>query len=418
MDPQILKFVTFVVMVVVVAGLVWLPLNWRRKVTVKRKLNIAAPAEEVWPLVAMRPGDVSWHPHLKRVSEMDGRPGCVSLYHEMTSPEGTVTPWQIDLEVERDDEARTLSARRLGLEQYDNLNDRLLSTSIAVREREAGCTVAWEENYGPRSLAGRFVVYSDIDGTLAQLKSFCETGKVCARSARSAGMALSLLSAIVTVCAFALLVGWQMAVMFAVVLMVHELGHLVSFRMIGQPWGRIMFVPFIGGVAVSRVPHKRLADDVFCALMGAGLSLVLLIPAAVVVLNGAADQAADSLLVETALICSALAAAINLLNLLPIFPLDGGRVIRAMVQSFAPGHVRHALFACAGLIAGAAIMLHNAVLTAVAVIAFFQSKRLGPARPNVEMMNRGAVASLGAVYLALTAAHGAVFATFGDVIFG
>ena len=410
-------FAGFVVAVIVVVALIWLPLNWRQKMAVKRRVVINAPRSKVWQAIDLMPGAVSWHPHLKRISAIAGNGDKVKLHHEMVSPEGTVTPWEIDLEIEARKVGCSLSARRLGLEQYASLNDRLLGMSVELEDKGDGCSLVWREQYGPRSLAGRFMIYSDIDRSLTQLKSYCETGKACLRSARSAGMALSMLSAIVTVCAFALLIGWQMATLFAIVLIVHEVGHLVSFRMIGQPWGRIMFVPFIGGVAVSRVPHKRLADDVFCAIMGAGFSLLLLLPAAIVVLSGG-DIHSTGAMARAAIVCSALAGAINLLNLLPIFPLDGGRVVRAMVQSFAPDHVRHWMFALAGLIAGASIMLQNPVLTAIAVIAFFQSKRLGPAASHVETMSRGAIATLGVVYVAVSAAHAVALFSFGSVIFG
>ncbi len=408
----------FIAAVAAVVALIWLPLNWRRRVTITKRLAINAPAAKVWSLIDLKPGAVDWHPHLKRITNIDGNPNRVRLHHEMTSPEGAATPWEIDLEVADHKSGRYFTAHRLGLEQFPSLDDRLLCVQTRIQDKGDSCVLTWKEAYGPRSMAGRFMLHSDIDTTLAQLKSYCETGKVCRRSARSAGMALSLVSAVATISAFALLIGWQLALLFAAVLIIHEFGHLVSFRMVGQPWGRIMFVPFIGGVAVSRVPHKRLADDVFCALMGAGLSLVLLVPAAVVLLAGGSAVSNPDMLQQTAVVCSALAGAINLLNLLPIFPLDGGRVVRAMVQSVAPNHVRHAMFALAGLIAGAAIMLHNALLTAVAVIAFFQSKRLGPAAAHVETMNRRAIITMGCVYLALTTAHAAAFISFGSSIFG
>lgn len=412
------SLVAFVIAVAAVVALIWLPLNWRRGMTITKRLQIDAPAQKVWELIDLAPGPVDWHPHLRRITCLDGNLDTVRLHHEMHSPGGHSTPWEIDLEIEGRQPGQSFRARRLGLEEFASLDDRLLSVSARIQERNKGCVLTWQEAYGPRSMAGRFMVHSDIDSTLSQLKSYCETGKVCRRSARSAGMALSLLSAIATISAFALLIGWQLALLFAIVLIIHELGHLVSFRMVGQPWGRIMFVPFIGGVAVSRVPHKRLADDVFCALMGAGLSLILLVPAAIVLLSGGSAVSNSTMLQQTAVVCAALAGAINLLNLLPIFPLDGGRVVRAMVQSVAPNHVRHAMFALAGLIAGAAIMLQNALLTAIAVIAFFQSKRLGPAATHIETMTPRSMVTMGCVYAALTAAHAMAFVSFGSSIFG
>ena len=199
-------------------------------------------------------------------------------------------------------------------------------------------------------------------------------------------------------------------------LIIHEFGHLVSFRMVGQPWGRVMFVPFIGGVAVSRMRHERLADDVFCALMGAGLSVVLLLPAFYLHFIADTSVANAGYYQTLALSCAALAGAINLLNLLPIFPLDGGRVMRATFQSLAPNHVPQWMFAIAGLIGGAAFIFQNAILAALAAIAFFQSRRLGPPAAHLKTMTPASMLALGVFYAGLLAVHASAFWLFRGTI--
>ena len=205
-------------------------------------------------------------------------------------------------------------------------------------------------------------------------------------------------SLLATAAAFSLLLGWEIGAIFVGLLVLHELGHLISFRMIGQPWGKIIFIPFLGGVAVSRVPHLRLADDAFCAIMGAGLSVV------------GADAGhhrqcvAESIhpgIVQLAYVMAAIAGGLNLLNLLPVFPLDGGRVLRAVMQSFLPRHVRTAMFAVAGMVAIGGVVLHNPVLVAIAVVAFFQSTRLGPARDDIALMKPYRASVMCAAYLSL-----------------
>ncbi|MEM9470684.1 MAG: site-2 protease family protein, partial [Pseudomonadota bacterium] len=208
--------------------------------------------------------------------------------------------------------------------------------------------------------------------------------------------------------AFSLLLGWEIGVIFVGLLVLHELGHLVSFRMIGQPWGKIIFIPFLGGVAVSRVPHLRLADDAFCAIMGAGLSVLALVPAIMV----SAWEVSSPTTVQLAYVIAAISGGLNLLNLLPVFPLDGGRVLRAVMQSFLPKHVRNAMFAVAGIVAIGGVMLHNPVLVAIAVVAFFQSTRLGPARAGVALMTPYRASVMCAAYMSLLVIHGMAAVTY------
>jgi Zn-dependent protease len=416
----------FVIVAAIAVALIWLPLSWRSTVRLQRRFAIKADIDTVWQAINMSPGKVLWHPNLTEITSVNEADGIVRLCHAMTSPDGRSPTWTFDMQVTTEElghepgqeQGKSFIARRIDLDDIPTTDDRLLEISASVTERAGTTTLDWHESWGKRSLAGRFMAYSDADRALSQLKSFCEDGKVSVRQARSAGSALSLFSAFVTVATFALLIGWEMAILLASILVIHEFGHLRSFRMVGQPWGRVMFVPFVGGVAVSRMGHTKLADDVFCALMGAGLSVILIAPAYYLYFFADVGAANAGYYQTLALTCAALAGAINLLNLLPIFPLDGGRVMRAAFQSFAPDHVRHWMFAIAGLIGGAALMLQNSILAALAVIAFFQTARLGPPKGDMKTMTPMSILVLGTFYAGLMAAHGAAFWLFRDTLMG
>lgn len=408
----------FLVVAAIAVALIWLPLSWRSTVRLQRRFAIKADLDTVWQAINMSPGKVLWHPHLTEITSVSEDDSIVRLCHEMKSPDGRSPTWTFDMQVTIDEQGKAFTARRIDLDDIPTTDDRLLELSASLKERAGTTTLDWHESWGTRSLAGRFMAYSDADRALSQLKSFCETGKVSIRRARSAGSALSLFSAFITVATFALLIGWEMAILLASILVIHEFGHLISFRMVGQPWGRVMFVPFVGGVAVSRMRHTKLADDVFCALMGAGLSIILLAPAYYIYFFADVEYANAGYYQTLALTCAALAGAINLLNLLPIFPLDGGRVMRAAFQSFAPDHVRHWMFAIAGLIGGAALMLQNSILAALAVIAFFQTARLGPPEGDMKTMTPMSILVLGTFYAGLMAAHGAAFWLFRGTLLG
>ncbi len=412
MDWTYTGSVGFLLAVALGVILVYLPFNWRSPVSLKRREIIRAPRHLVWQALAYAPGENSWHPYLRRIAAVSGapdqeRPEQVRLEHELGSDKTRRQTWTYDIEISEKEPGRALSARRLGLDPA-NLNDRLIDFGFRLRDLPAGTEVTWHENWGPRSIAGRFMAHTDAARTLSHLRSFCETGRTSNRRAAWRSSTISALSALTTVAAFGVLLGLPMAILLVIILVIHEIGHLLSFRMVGQPWGRIMFVPFIGGVAVSRMHHEKLSDDVFCALMGAGLSIILLVPAALYsAYHPEALQTPRDPLAIIIYGVAALAGAVNLLNLLPIFPLDGGRVVRAMVQSVAPDKVQHLMFAIAGIIGGAALYWQNSILAALAIIAFFQSARLKPASNDIIKMDLNRLAVLGLAYAALIAAHGA-----------
>lgn len=121
-----------------------------------------------------------------------------------------------------------------------------------------------------------------------------------------------------------------MALLFASVLL-HEFGHILAARRYGIPTPDVLLTP-IGGVArIGRLPDRPLHEFVI-AVAGplVTLALVILLGAAVFLAEGR-----EHLLPARAGDLSLLAAIcwVNVIllafNLLPAFPMDGGRMLRA-----------------------------------------------------------------------------------------
>jgi Zn-dependent protease/predicted transcriptional regulator len=120
----------------------------------------------------------------------------------------------------------------------------------------------------------------------------------------------------------------------------HELGHSLAAMMYGIPVRDITLLP-IGGVArLERMPEKPLQEFVV-AIAGPLVNVVLAVILLPVVIGLAATQGSfsTSILLEpgvTGLLSFLLAANISLVvfNMIPAFPLDGGRVFRAMLGFF------------------------------------------------------------------------------------
>ncbi|MEE9367439.1 MAG: site-2 protease family protein [Pontiella sp.] len=93
----------------------------------------------------------------------------------------------------------------------------------------------------------------------------------------------------------------------------HELGHSVVARAKGGYIHEIVLYPFGGAAKISNIP-KRPIDEIMVALAGPAVSLVL----AIIFHQW-----------ELTRFLGYLNGMLFLFNLLPVFPMDGGRVLRA-----------------------------------------------------------------------------------------
>ena len=126
---------------------------------------------------------------------------------------------------------------------------------------------------------------------------------------------------VISVGAYALLWGWRFAALFVLLLFVHELGHALWMRKEGIPAGAPVFIPFLGAV----IGMKGLPRDAYVeAKIGLAGPVLGTFGAAVVLGFG---EYANSDLLRAA---GHTGFLLNLFNLLPIVPLDGGRAMAAI----------------------------------------------------------------------------------------
>jgi len=123
---------------------------------------------------------------------------------------------------------------------------------------------------------------------------------------------------------YAVLFTWQFAVVIVAMLIIHEYGHLRCMKHYGMETRGIHLIPLLGAAAVSEdnFPSRRaeaavaLAGPLTGAVLAAGTGLVY-----IATRNGAFAAIA------------AWMALINLFNLLPVVPLDGGRIVKSITCS-------------------------------------------------------------------------------------
>ena len=128
-------------------------------------------------------------------------------------------------------------------------------------------------------------------------------------------------SMLVSVAAYALIWGWRFAVGFVVLLFIHEMGHYIQLRREGVKPSGMVFIPFLGAAVATRsLGGSALAE----ARVGlAGPILGSLATAALLPIAAATDDDFWRALAFTGFF-------LNLFNLLPVVPLDGGRAMAAM----------------------------------------------------------------------------------------
>src|SRR6476661_8168220 len=126
---------------------------------------------------------------------------------------------------------------------------------------------------------------------------------------------------IVSVGAYALLGGWWFGVGLVMLIFVHEMGHVLELRRQGVPASAPLFIPFMGAVVGMKQMPENAWKEAQVALAGPVLGTV---GAAVVWGFGVAY---DSNFLKAMAFVGFL---INLFNLLPIVPLDGGRAAAAL----------------------------------------------------------------------------------------
>lgn len=128
-------------------------------------------------------------------------------------------------------------------------------------------------------------------------------------------------SMLVSIAAYSLIWGWTFALGFVLLLLVHELGHVIQLRREGIEASAPMFIPFLGAVVAAKSLGDDAAAEARVGLAGpilGSLGTALLIPVWLITGNDFWQALAFT------------GFFLNLFNLLPVVPLDGGRAMAAM----------------------------------------------------------------------------------------
>jgi Zn-dependent protease len=198
---------------------------------------------------------------------------------------------------------------------------------------------------------------------------------------------------VVSVLAYGTIWGIAFATGFVVLLLVHELGHVIALRREGIKASAPLFIPFLGALISAKSLGENALAEARVGLAGPILGSIG--SAACILIWHATGNDMWRALAFTGFF-------LNLFNLLPVVPLDGGRAMAAMAPwMWFAGFV--------GLIA-LAVVFPNPIIFVIVIFAAIETHRRWQARKGTDAQEQAyyKVAPIdrvlvGAVYLSLIA---------------
>jgi Zn-dependent protease len=145
---------------------------------------------------------------------------------------------------------------------------------------------------------------------------------------KSIGIGGKVLVFVVSLLLFSMVFGFTLSLeillILIVVLFIHELGHFLGMVLFGFSDRQILFLPFVGAATTGSKRQATPLQRVIVYLLGPAPGILLGVACIVVFRNTHA---------EFFLQAGVLLLLLNYLNLLPIVPLDGGRVLEVALFS-------------------------------------------------------------------------------------
>jgi Zn-dependent protease len=289
----------------------------------KTTVLIKAPREVVWQTVTVDRIVFDGPPVREEIREP--LPADGDLHMIRTLVNGEETSRVVFRELSRDEEAGTLVTQAVPhplTQPPDLANDCV--TRVQIEKAPQGTSLTISDELAVRSFRERLTYPFGVATRAFRIKRQCEWPQQRSAQAGAGLGKQGLTVSFIALLSFWFLFGWQDALLLAVIIVLHEAGHAAAMRLVGMKVQGIYLVPFFGGAAVPKSAYKSQGHLGFVALMGPGFSLIPTLG-----LLAAYLASEDARLLHAV----SLFALINAINLLPIYPLDGGMIVNALLAS-------------------------------------------------------------------------------------
>ena len=380
-------------------------LGFRSRVTPRARLFIAAAPAKVFSLVDFTEGqNQRWQRTQVTSTLVD--PASLTYRLDFVTPlaGGAIQSSQALFRVVKREAPLFLEIDRAGIDSKST-NNQLMKMTALLEPTSGGTKLTLTYYWGPRPLLAQLLARADLWGSIYRLKGVAETGTPDYRTDALITAGVALVTGVVSLATFVLAFGWIIAPLLVAALLIHEFGHLLAYRLIGQPWGRLVFLPFLGAIAVPRLGFTTQGQIVFSAMMGPAFSVAVPLLAAGWVWAGLPYP-------EIAVMMGIVACGLNLFNLLPVEPLDGGIVLRSVLAKIFGSFARFGLIVMGGLIIAGGFALQQVLLVIFGALALLMNLRPRTIDQGLEPMSRLQVSISAFGFMSVVAAYAVLLRHF------
>lgn len=187
------------------------------------------------------------------------------------------------------------------------------TADVGAEQRDAAASGTSTQNGKKRRrLAGLGGIGATIGAFLLKLQGFAFLLK----------FGLAGITALASVVVYSFFLGWRFAIGLVALLFLHEMGHALVMELKGIPVGNMIFIPMLGAAVSMRQMPQNARDEAEVGIAGPIAGAI----AASICLLFAKMPGADPIWAPLAYF----GFFMNLFNLIPIVPFDGGRILAAI----------------------------------------------------------------------------------------
>jgi Zn-dependent protease len=194
-------------------------------------------------------------------------------------------------------------------------------------------TVQMTEYTGPANLEGYTVDVGAAQQAAANHGSTATTNRMKERLAGLGGLGTAIalvakfgvasITALISIGVYSFIFGWAFAIGLVTLLFLHETGHAIVMKLKGIPIGGMVFIPMLGAaVFMNRMPRNA-RDEAEVGIAG---PVAGALAASVCLFIALANPYSPGVWASLAYF----GFFMNLFNLIPVLPFDGGRVLAAI----------------------------------------------------------------------------------------
>jgi Zn-dependent protease len=343
-------------------------LGFRFSVKPRASLFINAPASAIFKLIDVYDGKLDdWGRTTVRADLIDPATQTFRKTYTTTLSSGVPKSSNALFRLAERKADQSIILERVGL-QGRSTNNELLKQIYEITPEANGSRLNITYEWGPRPLLAQVIARADLWGGVYRLKGMAETGKPNDQPYQLISAGIAAVTGLISLAAFSMVLTFTASLLLVLALFVHEFGHLLAYRLMGQPWGRMVFLPFLGAIALPRLPFESQGQAVFAALMGPGFSAILALACLLPEAFGVPHNPYVAVL-------GIVTVGLNIFNLLPVEPLDGGVALRSVLSRLMGKHARFGLMIVGALIVNIGFTMQQVVLIIFGSIAILANLR-------------------------------------------